>query len=133
MYLVDLLRKKQVKNMSNSWWANKLGAQAPAQQSRPPVMPPSAAPMTPYQPPVQQQTNLPASSRVAARCPNCGSGNYGGNTPESRARCYDCGYPLQQSGSGVPGVRVPTEGPVQAAKQVGTGGFNPGQIVDRIG
>lgn len=119
--------------MSNSWWANKLGApQQP--QSRPPITPPSQAPMTPYQPPQQQQqTNLPASATSAARCPNCGSGNYGGATPEARARCYDCGYPLQQSGSGMPGVRVPTEGPVQAAKQVDTGGFNPGQIVDRIG
>lgn len=118
--------------MSNSWWASKLGAQAPTQQSRPPVMPPSALPMTQYTPP-QQTPGLPASATKSSNCPNCGSGNYGGNTPESRARCYDCGYPLQQSGSGMPGVRVPTEGPVQAAKQVNTGGFNPNQIVDRIG
>ena len=119
--------------MSNSWWANKLGAPVQPAQSRPPVMPPSAAPMTSYQAPQLPQTNLPASATRAANCPNCSSGNYGGNTAESRARCYDCGYPLQQSGSGMPGVRVPTEGPVQAAKQVGTGGFNPRQIVDRIG
>lgn len=118
--------------MSNSWWASKLGAQ-PAPQSRPPVMPPSALPMTQYQPPQTQQPNLPASALRSNNCPNCGSGNYGGNTPESRARCYDCGYPLQQSGSGMPGVRVPTEGPVQPAKQVNSGGFNPNQIVDRIG
>lgn len=120
--------------MSNSWWANKLGGQQPA-QSRPPVAPPQQ-PMQQqvpqYQQPVQPQ-GLPVSAMPAARCPNCASGNYGGNTPESRARCYDCGYPLQQSGSGMPGVRVPTEGPVQAAKQVGTGGFNPTQIIDRIG
>jgi hypothetical protein len=118
--------------MSNSWWANKLGTQAPTQGSSPLVMPPSAAAMTPYQPPRLPQTTAPASA-MAARCPNCSSGNYGGNTMESRPRCYDCGYPLQQSGSGVPGARIPTEGPVQATKQVGTGGFNPGQIVDRIG
>lgn len=116
--------------MSNSWWANKLGTPQPT-QSRPPVAPPSQAPMTQYQPP-QYPQSVPQTYKPSASCPNCGSGNYGGNTPESRARCYDCGYPLQQSGSGVPGVRVPTEGPVQAAKQVGTGGFNPGQIVGRI-
>jgi hypothetical protein len=116
--------------MSNSWWANKLGTPQPT-QSRPPVAPPSQAPMTSYQPP-QYQPSVPQTYKPTSSCPNCGSGNYGGNTPESRARCYDCGYPLQQSGSGVPGVRVPTEGPVQAAKQVGTGGFNPGQIVGRI-
>jgi hypothetical protein len=117
--------------MSSSWWNSKLGGQ-PSQDSRPPVMPPAYQQPAVPQPPART-ANLPMSAGVADRCPNCASGNYGGATPESRKRCYDCGYPIQQSGSGMPGVRVPSEGPVQAAKQVGTGGFNPQQIVDRIG
>lgn len=128
--------------MSSSWWANKLGTQAPAPQ---PVQPQPVQPQVPQQnyppqgyqqPPVAPSLEghrLPQSATTAERCPNCASGNYGRTTPESRARCYDCGYPITQSGSGVPGVRVPTEGPVQAAKQISTGGFNPTTIVDRIG
>lgn len=130
---------------SNSWWANKLGTQAPAQRPAAPQQPQAPQQSQPqqnypaqgYQQPAPnpelEGRRLPQSASSADRCPNCASGNYGRTTPESRARCYDCGYPIQQSGSGVPGVRVPTEGPVQAAKQVNTGGFNPNTIVDRIG
>lgn len=135
---------------SSSWWANKLGTQAPAERPAAPVAPAaqpapsyqqapsnypqvSVPPAVPPQNPELEGHRLPQSAGSYDRCPNCASGNYGRTTPESRARCYDCGYPIQQSGSGVPGVRVPTEGPVQAARQVGTGGFNPQQIVDRIG
>ena len=132
--------------MSSNWWANKLGTQQPAAPARQETPQPTSYPAQPSSYPAQgyqqpavpvnpelEGRRLPQSASSADRCPNCSSGNYGRTTPESRARCYDCGYPIQQSGSGVPGVRVPTEGPVQAAKQVGTGGFNPGTIVDRIG
>lgn len=125
--------------MSSSWWDKKLNnnpqTPAPARPAQPPVQPSYYPPAgsTPRVSPELEGHRLPASAAFAESCPNCASGNYGRSTPESRARCYDCGYPLQQSGSGVPGVRVPTEGPVQAAKQVDTGGFNPGTIVDRIG
>jgi hypothetical protein len=55
-------------------------------------------------------------------------------TPETAPRCYDCGYPISQSGSGMPGMRIPTNGNTQAAKQVSTANnFNPTTIVDRIG
>lgn len=117
-----------VTSMSNNWWANKLGTQQPVQPT-PPIQPPAYTPSVsaPQLPPTQQVA--PASPR----CPGCGSGNYGG-TAETRARCYDCGYPIQQSGSGVSGVRGPqAEGPVQAAKQVSTANnFNPQGIIGKI-
>lgn len=141
--------------MSNSWWANKLN-QNPAQppstpwvpQPQAPVQPgyvspyPTATPNQAYPPvnqpyspdPALQGHRLPASATSPNRCPNCSSGNYGKMTPETAPRCYDCGYPLQQSGSGMPGVRVPTNGNTQAAKQVSTANnFNPNVIVDKIG
>jgi hypothetical protein len=50
-----------------------------------------------------------------------------------RHRCYDCGYPIVQQGSGLSGTGTGT-GSVTASKQVGqSGGFNPTVIVDRIG
>jgi hypothetical protein len=117
--------------MSSSWWDKKLGNQTP-QQPTPPVSQPQY---------VQPQYTQPASTPpvqqtmpMSERCPGCGSGNYGGATPESRKRCYDCGYPIQQSGSGVVGVSMPqSQGPVQPSKQVSTANnFNPQGIIGKI-
>lgn len=141
--------------MSNSWWADKLGNSqpqapryTPSTPSAPPAQPGVVSPYqgyTPNQsyPPVNQQVpynpeleghRLPASATSPNRCPNCSSGNYGKMTAETAPRCYDCGYPIQQSGSGMPGVRVPTNGATQASKQISTANnFNPQTIVDRIG
>jgi len=141
--------------MSN-WWADKLGTPRQPQQPRlpeqqVPVVNPGITPQypgyTPNQnyPPITQQPTynpelaghrLPASATSPDRCPNCSSSNYGKmiGQPEAKPRCYDCGYPLQQSGSGTPGVRIPTSGTVEATKQVSTANnFNPGTIIDRIG
>ena len=122
--------------MSNSdWWAKKMNVPAPN-----PVMPevpmaqPQPAtyvqPQQPQYPPTQQRTPS------ADRCPECGSGNYGGATPESRKRCYDCGYPIQQSGSGmgkgIIGQGGQASGPAQPARQVQSGGFNPTTIIGHI-
>lgn len=122
--------------MSNAeWFARKLGTQPPT-----PVMPqvplaqpqPAtyAQPQRPQYPPSQQMTPQ------AERCPGCGSGNYGGATPESRKRCYDCGYPIQQSGSGIGngivGQGGQASGPAQPARQVQSGGFNPTTIIGHI-
>lgn len=125
--------------MSNSWWANKLGQQQPRPADLPP-MPPSQQPMTRYTPPTPQQPNLPPSSAGPTQCPGCRGNNYakiGQQVTASGAvptyRCYDCGYPLVQSGSGLGGANsAPSQGPTQAAKQVPTGGWNPTTIVDRI-
>jgi len=52
-------------------------------------------------------------------------------TPETRARCYDCGYPLVQQGSGI-GTTSSSNGPAQPARQAEGGGWNPGTIVGKI-
>jgi len=122
--------------MSNAdWWAKKIATPEPR-----PVMPqvPLAQPQpaTYVQP---QQPQYPPSQQVrpqADRCPGCGSGNYGGSTPESRKRCYDCGYPIQQSGSGIGqgivGQGGQASGAAQPARQVQSGGFNPQTIIGHI-
>lgn len=121
--------------MSNSWWANKLGNQPPqqAQNYLPPVAP--QAPVQ-QQPPGQPAQRLPSSAQSYDRCPNCASGNYGKmpGFPEAKARCYDCGYPLTQSGTGMPGMHIPSNGNTVAATQINTANnFNPNVIIDRIG
>lgn len=120
--------------MSNqSWWANKLTGQPVTPPVQPAYVAPQPAtyaqPAQPSYPPNQQLTPQ------AEKCPGCGSANYGGASPEARKRCYDCGYPIVQSGSG-PGRGVSSpkpEGPVQAAKQVQTGGWNPTTIIGKLG
>ena len=130
--------------MSNSdWWAKKLSGNQTPRQSPPPTGP---APYQPYVPPAQQpnvqvnydpQNDQLVSKAVSARnddrCPNCMSGNYFAPQGTQRMRCYDCGYPVTQSGSGAGMPGGQSSGPTQKAKQVGTSGFNPNIIVDRIG
>lgn len=115
---------------SNNWWAKKLGTPEP--QAAPRYVAPQPAtyaqPSQPQYPPTQQV------SPPAPRCPGCGSGNYGG-TAETRARCYDCGYPIQQSGSGMGrGIigQGEASGPAQPARQIQTGGWNPNTIIGKI-
>lgn len=122
--------------MSNNWWANKLGAPAQPVQPSQTYIPMPSAPV--YAAPAAQPLQIPnlPESAYSGKCPNCGSGNYGkmATAPEAKARCYDCGYPITQSGSGSPGIKVPTGGAVVAAKQLNTqNNFNPQTIVDRIG
>jgi hypothetical protein len=113
--------------MSSNWWANKLGT-TPA-----PIPTATQLPQQPmYQPqPQQPQYTPPVASN---NCPGCGSGNYSA-AGGGRARCYDCGYPIQQSGSGMGKGIVsgpqPT-GPVQAAVQVASGGWNPTTIIGKL-
>jgi hypothetical protein len=86
------------------------------------------------------------SSKINTNCPECNSGNYlvtGKVTTLNGVveawRCYDCGYPLVQSGSGMGQVDAVSSGVAQAARQLtGAGGgglihnFHPDVIVDRI-
>lgn len=127
---------------NNDWWANKLGTQS-APRSTPATGP---APSNVYRATVNQPTvrvdydaaqdqlvSKAVSARSSESCPSCFSGNYmsapGSNTMK---RCYDCGYPIVQSGTGT-GLPSQSSGPTVAAKQVGSSGFNPNVIVDRIG
>jgi hypothetical protein len=117
--------------MSNAdWFARKLNTQPQSpQQATPQYVAPQPAtyvqPQQPQYPPSQQATPQ------ADKCPSCRSENYGG-AEGYKKRCYDCGYPIQQSASGLGkgvigqggggGTAVPTY-------QVPTGGFNGTQPV----
>ena len=121
--------------MSNTdWWAKKLGQPVPPRQDVAPPMPPSQQPMTRYVPP---QPTEPATRAQSAKqvqtCPECGSVNYMA-VQNAAPRCYDCGYPVQQSGSiygNLQGAKV--EGGVKGAlgNEVANN-FNPQGIIGRI-
>ena len=106
---------------SSNWWASKLGTPT-SQVFTPPSLPPQY---------VQQTVPQVTQPTRSESCPNCRSGNYGKLTPETKARCYDCGYPLVQQGSGI-GTTSSSNGPAQPARQAHGGGFNPGTIVGKI-
>ena len=127
---------------NNDWWAQKLGGGRPSPTPTPATGP---TPGSVYRPPAQtpnvqinydpqqdQVISKAVSSRTSDSCPNCLSGNYFAPQGTQRMRCYDCGYPVVQSGSGA-GMPSDSSGPTQKAKQVASTGFNPNVIVDRIG
>ena len=127
--------------MSNAdWWAKQLGTQqpqpsvpitAPRQTNNP--MPPSQQPMTQFQPPPQQPTSKAQSASQTATCPECGGTNYM-SVQNAAARCYDCGYPISQSGSrygSLTGAKV--EGNAKSA--IGNdvqSNWNPQGIIGRV-
>ena len=120
--------RSQVSN--SDWWAKQLRTNVP--QPAPRVnnnpMPPSQQPMTPYVPP-QQQPPAPSKAQSVSQnqpCPECGGGNYMSPSQTVALRCYDCGYPISQSGSrygALTGAKV--EGAAKGAIGNTTGGFNP--------
>jgi len=127
--------------MSNAdWWANKLAQQNPQVQSgRPdptPMLPPSQQPLA-KMPSFQQAPNpseRAQSSKQTASCPDCGSGNFMA-IQNAAPRCFDCGYPLEQSGSrfgGLAGAHV--EGATKASLgNDATNNWKPQGIIGRIG
>ena len=122
---------------SADWWAKKLGNPQPVPQGRPdpsPAMPPSQQPMAVMQPFQQpQQAERAQSARQTATCPDCGSVNYMA-VQNAAPRCYDCGYPVQQSGSrfgNLTGAHV--DGPArQASGNDAQSNWNPQGIIGRI-
>jgi ribosomal protein L37E len=119
---------------AEDWWAKKL---APTNNTprEIPTAPPSQQPMTPFQqPPI---TQAPASKAQSASktevCPDCGSANYFGFNG-SKPRCYECGYPMEQSGSkygSLTGAQV--QGDTKASRgNDATNNYNPQTIVGRI-
>lgn len=114
---------------SADWWAKQLGAQpqAPVQRPANNPMPPTQQPMTPYVPPQQQTQKTAAQSAAQTQsCPECGGNNYMSPSQTIALRCYDCGYPISQSGSrygALTGAKV--EGAAKGAIGNTTGGFNP--------
>lgn len=126
--------------MSNAdWWASKLGATPQAPQYRPdptPPMPPSAQPM-PQMPPFQQVTNPAARAESASQvqsCPECGSANYM-SVQNTAPRCFDCGYPIEQSGSRYGNLSTArVEGAAKMASgNDSTNNWNPQGIIGTIG
>ena len=122
--------------MSNAdWWAKQLGAQpAPAARPADMPMPPTQQPMTPYVPPQPQvQQSRAQSASQTQSCPDCGGNNYMA-VQNAAPRCYDCGYPIQQSGSrygSLTGANV--EGPAkQSIGNDGASNWNPQGIIGRI-
>jgi hypothetical protein len=107
--------------MNNAdWWSKKLNnlPQQP-QVTRPdptPPMPPSQRPMAPM--PAFQQPQTPVQAQSAFQndsCPDCRSSNYF-SVQNARPRCFDCGYPTEQSGSrygSLAGASV--DGPVKSS------------------
>ena len=129
--------------MSNSnWWANKLGTPGVMPDTPPTNMPardvyrpPQQSPnvQVSYDPQQDQLVSKAQSARDAERCPGCMSGNYMAPVGTQRKRCYDCGYPIVQSGTGAGGTGSSSSGPTIAAKQPNQGGgFNPTTIVGRL-
>lgn len=126
--------------MNNAdWWANKLAQQNGQPQVGRPInnipMPPSQQPMQAmptFQPNPTPTRQLPSSSQTAS-CPDCGSNNYMA-IQNAAPRCFDCGYPLEQSGSrfgNLAGAHV--EGAAkQATGNDSTNNWNPQGIVGRI-
>jgi ribosomal protein L37E len=121
-----------------SWWANKLQQQSnnsPTRRDAPNLTPPSQAPMA--QMPSFQTTPNPAeraqSAKQTASCPECGSGNYM-TVANAAPRCYDCGYPISQSGSrygSLTGAHV--EGSAKGARgNDPASNWNPQGIIGRI-
>jgi hypothetical protein len=123
--------------MNNAdWWARKLAEQNPTQprQDPTPNMPMSQQPMA-QMPQLQQPTSERAqSASQTASCPDCGSANYM-SVANAAPRCFDCGYPLEQSGSrygSLAGAHV--EGSARsAAGNDPTSNWNPQGIIGRIG
>ena len=122
--------------MSNlDWWSKQLGTQQPPTQRQSNVpMPVSQQPMTPYIPPQPQEPITKAQSASQTQmCPDCGSNNYMA-VANAAPRCYDCGYPLSQSGSkfgSLTGAKV--EGNIKSSLGNDTqNNYNPQQIIGRI-
>jgi hypothetical protein len=122
--------------MSNAdWWAKQLGSQpAPAPRSADVPMPASQQPMTPYTPPQPQTPQTKAQSAAQTQaCPNCSGNNYM-SVANAAPRCYDCGYPIEQSGSrygSLTGAKV--EGSAKGAIGNDTASnWNPQGIIGRI-
>lgn len=123
---------------SADWWAQKL---AQTQPQAPQGRPVNNVPMPPSQQPMQAMpsfqsaapTERAASAKQTATCPECGSANYMA-VQNAAPRCYDCGYPITQSGSrygSLTGAHV--EGSAKQASGNNTqSNWNPQGIIGRI-
>lgn len=112
--------------MSN-WYTRRLSG-AQHKSGPPPAAPPPPPPPPPQQP--TPHTQRPQSSMDDSRCPSCSSTNYMAPQGTQNKRCFDCGYPIVQAGSGIGATT--TDGTVHKAVQVESGGYNPTQIIGKV-
>lgn len=124
---------------SANWWAKKLNAPVP-----PPTVT-AAAINGPAAHVATQTGQRPASGRASHQrangiCPECGGDNYFAaradnallSGPSPAARCFDCGYPVRQTTSGMGGIS--DGGTTAPSKQTGPGNnFNPNSFIGRVG
>lgn len=103
---------RQAPNPNVPWWSS-----GPTQAAAPP---PAQITGTPNYSEPTGYTGVPDGHKViqpadinlrrfqslnqADGCPDCGGSNYFGPSPNARKRCFDCGYPIVQSTSGVSNV-----------------------------
>ena len=119
---------------SEDWWAKRL-AQPQNTPKEVPQSPPSQQPMDRFQQPTpnQQPASKAKSAQQTQTCPDCGSDKYFG-FDNSKPRCYECGYPMEQSGSkfgSLTGANV--EGDTKNARgNDSKNNYNPQQIIGRI-
>lgn len=100
---------RQAPNPNVPWWSSGPTQQAP---QPPPMGTIAPAPAQTAQVPDGHKVITPndinlrrfQSLNQADGCPDCGGSNYFGPSPNARKRCFDCGYPIVQSTSGVSNV-----------------------------
>lgn len=104
-----------------AWWTHE---STPPQQEEEAVVPEPARQ-------TRHDVRIAGSPRGTSEgsCPECDSGNYMAASPMVAARCFDCGYPLMQSTSGMAvSKNTPHGGPV---RQVLGDGFHGDRIIGR--
>lgn len=132
----------------SDWWARKLSgtpqqplpptqAQYPATQPTWPAQQPTWPAQQPTYPATHTQLEAPQTPSPAkathllseGTCPSCASGNY--MKIHGGYRCFECGYPLVQSTSGISGIGN-NSGPSQPAQQVSTANnYQPMHIIGK--
>ena len=120
------------------WYSNYLANKGAAPQPLPSIDP-TQQPMTqvrvnPLQTSPERLVNAP--TKAPLKCPECSSPNYMEHTQLGQPtwRCFDCGYPVNQSGSrfgALTGAVV--EGNTKASRgNDATNNFHPEQIIGRV-
>ncbi|MFE9834063.1 hypothetical protein ACFYP4_02770 [Streptomyces sp. NPDC005551] len=107
-------------------------APQPQQQPQPP-----APEQQPHEVAQQSMSRTQWAKQQAGSCPSCGGSSYHTHpeTPNARPHCYECGYPLTQSGSGIT-VQGNAVGDVKPARQTAaskTNSFNAKNIFHHLG
>lgn len=107
------------------WWSHPTYGRQPAPEQ------PQPAPQQPPAPAGEYRTDKALSSRQSERCPSCASDHYWQPTPNVRATCFDCGWPVQNSTQGV--AIANRDAPAKSSLHQAKGsGYRPDVIVGRM-